>query len=153
MPSLVPLEPVDYLVIGHLSCDVTPDGPRLGGTAAYAALDGQSTWIAGRSSNCLGGRSSPRCVGWGQRSIPFQPVKVQLLRTIIPQTGRIQYIHHCAPDLSFRTYPRAWRHTPIVHIGPIAGEGKSLVDGHFLSSLIGHDSTGLATEVGQHWTN
>ena len=38
MPSLVPLEPVDYLVIGHLSCDITPDGPRLGGTAAYAAL-------------------------------------------------------------------------------------------------------------------
>ncbi len=42
MPSLVPLESVDYLVIGHLSCDITPDGLRLGGTAAYAALTGRA---------------------------------------------------------------------------------------------------------------
>ena len=38
MISLVPLEPVDYLVIGHLTEDVTPSGMRLGGTAAFAAL-------------------------------------------------------------------------------------------------------------------
>ena len=38
MVSLVPLEPVDYLVIGHLTEDVTPAGSRLGGTAAFAAL-------------------------------------------------------------------------------------------------------------------
>ena len=38
MVSLIPLEPVDYLVIGHLAHDLTASGPRLGGTAAYAAL-------------------------------------------------------------------------------------------------------------------
>ena len=42
MPSLLPLEPVDYLIIGNLSCDITPEGPRLGGTAAYAALTGHA---------------------------------------------------------------------------------------------------------------
>ncbi len=30
--------PIDYLVIGHISCDITPAGGRLGGTAAYSAL-------------------------------------------------------------------------------------------------------------------
>ena len=35
---MVPLEPVDYLAIGHLTEDLTPAGSRLGGTAAFAAL-------------------------------------------------------------------------------------------------------------------
>ncbi len=38
MLNPVSLEPVDYLVIGHVAHDLTPEGPRLGGTAAYSAL-------------------------------------------------------------------------------------------------------------------
>jgi hypothetical protein len=38
MYRIGPLEPIDYLVIGHLTRDLTPDGPRLGGTASYASL-------------------------------------------------------------------------------------------------------------------
>jgi hypothetical protein len=30
MLQLTPLEPVDYLIIGHLTKDLTPEGPRLG---------------------------------------------------------------------------------------------------------------------------
>ena len=36
------LEPIDYLVIGHLTKDITPQGPQLGGTAAYAARTAQA---------------------------------------------------------------------------------------------------------------
>ena len=42
MIELVPLEPVDYLVIGHITEDLTPSGPRLGGTAAFSALTARS---------------------------------------------------------------------------------------------------------------
>ena len=38
MPTPLPIEKVDYLIIGHFSKDLTPDGARLGGTTAYAAL-------------------------------------------------------------------------------------------------------------------
>ena len=38
MLNPVTLEPVDYLVIGHVAHDLTPEGPRLGGTVAYSAL-------------------------------------------------------------------------------------------------------------------
>src|SRR5512141_2661308 len=38
MLNLVSREPVDYLVIGHVAHDLTPQGPRLGGTAAYSTL-------------------------------------------------------------------------------------------------------------------
>ena len=63
--------------------------------------------------------------------------EVHLLRIFIHPEGRIQYIHHNAPDISPINVPEAWLHTPIIHIGPIAGEGKSLVNGNFRSSLVG----------------
>jgi sugar/nucleoside kinase (ribokinase family) len=136
MPSLVQVEPIDYLIIGNLSCDITPDGPRLGGTAAYAAL----------TSHALGLRVGI-VTAWGGE-IPLdslEGIKVQIIpaqrsttfENIYTPNGRIQYIHHNAPDLSPLNIPEAWQHTPVVHIGPIAGEGKSLVNGYFRSSLVG----------------
>ena len=32
------LAPIDYLVIGHLTKDLTPTGPRIGGTASFSSL-------------------------------------------------------------------------------------------------------------------
>ena len=42
MSNIMSLEPVDYFVIGHVAHDLTPDGPRLGGTVAYSALTARS---------------------------------------------------------------------------------------------------------------
>ena len=37
MSDIALVQPVDYLVIGHVAHDLTPEGPRLGGTASYSA--------------------------------------------------------------------------------------------------------------------
>lgn len=42
MLSLPGLEPVDYLLLGHITLDLSPDGPQLGGTVAYAARTAQA---------------------------------------------------------------------------------------------------------------
>jgi sugar/nucleoside kinase (ribokinase family) len=135
MSSLVPPEPVDYLVIGHLSCDITPDGPRLGGTPAYAALTAQALGLRVGVVTAWGGEVPLDLLdGVKVQTIPTR--QSTTFENIYTPNRRIQYIHHCAPDLLLEHIPEQWRHTPIVHIGPIAGEGKTLVDGHFLSSLI-----------------
>ena len=41
MMQISTLEPVDYLMVGHLTVDRTTQGSRLGGTAAYSALKGE----------------------------------------------------------------------------------------------------------------
>ncbi len=136
MPSLVQLEPVDYLIIGNLSCDITPDGPRLGGTAAYAALTSRALGLRVGVVTAWGGEVpldildgiKIQCIP-AQRSTTFENLYVS--------DGRIQFIHYCAPDISPVNVPEAWLHTPVVHIGPIAGEGKSLVNGNFRTSLLG----------------
>lgn len=136
MSSLVPLEPVDYLIIGHLSYDITPDGPRLGGTAAYAALTGYALGLRVGVVTAWGGEVPLDVMdGIKVHSIPTR--RSTTFENIYTPAGRIQYIHNSAPDLSVANVPEPWRHTPIVHIGPIAGEGKSLVDGKFQSSLMG----------------
>jgi hypothetical protein len=51
--------------------------------------------------------------------------------------GRVQTIHHVAPPLLLEHVPKIWRQTPLVHIGPIAQEAKSLADGKLSPTLLG----------------
>jgi hypothetical protein len=136
MPSLVPLEPVDYLVIGHLSCDVTSDNLRLGGTAAYSALMARALGLRVGVVTAWGGELPLDVLdGINIQNVPTSQ-STTFENTNKPE-GRIQQIHHIAADLSIDNIPESWKHTPIVHIGPIAGEAKSLADGYFPSSLLG----------------
>lgn len=121
MPFQTPPEGVDYLLIGHLTKDLTPDGSRLGGTAAYAGL------TAHRLEHRVG-----LVTAWGD-DLPLTPLG-GLQITGLPgggfttfenqQTphGRRQTIHHLAPNLDASLIPEHWRGTPIVHLGPVAGE-------------------------------
>ena len=136
MFSLVPLEPVDYLVIGYLSCDITPDGPRLGGTAAYAALTAHALGLRVGVVTAWGGEV-PLAVLDGIKVLNNKVQRSTTFENKYTPAGRIQHVHHIAPDISFDNIPETWRHAPIVHIGPIAGEAKSLTDGNFPSSLLG----------------
>ena len=42
MMELSVLEPIDYLLIGHLTVDLTPNGMRIGGSVTYSALLAQA---------------------------------------------------------------------------------------------------------------
>jgi sugar/nucleoside kinase (ribokinase family) len=131
----VPSEPLDYLIIGHLSCDLTCDGPRLGGTAAYAALMGRALGLRVGIVTAWGGEISLDVL---------DGINIQIINTHQSTTfeneykpnGRTQIIHHIAPDLTFDNIPIAWRSAPIVHIAPIAGEAKTMMDGGFPSSSL-----------------
>ncbi len=40
------LKPVDYLLIGHLTVDITPNGNCLGGTVVYSALTARALGLS-----------------------------------------------------------------------------------------------------------
>jgi sugar/nucleoside kinase (ribokinase family) len=134
--SLTPLEPIDYLVIGHLSRDLTPSGPRLGGTAAYAGL----TAVA------LGLRVGV-VTSWGNE-IPLGPMRqipiINLpseasttFENIYTPEGRIQYLHSVAASLGANLIPEPWRNASIVHLGPLCQEVEPGLVRVFPASLIG----------------
>lgn len=136
MYQLSPLEPVDYLVVGHLTRDLTPDGPRLGGTAAYSALMALSlglrvgivtSWAADLPLGAL--RQVP--------IISFPTEESTTFENIATPHGRVQYVRHVAPRLDLYQIPEPWRNTPIVHFGPVAQEVEPGLLRAFNSSLIG----------------
>jgi hypothetical protein len=136
MFSLTQLEPINYLIIGHITRDLTPDGPRLGGTVTYSGLTAQA----------LGLRVGI-VTSWGAelplgklKNIPIINYPTEHSTTfenIYTQKGRIQIVHTIAPHLDYHMIPEPWRQAPIVHLGPIAQEVEPSLVRHFPTSLVG----------------
>ncbi len=136
MLPLVPLDPVDYLVVGHLACDLSPEGPQLGGTAAYSALTARALGLrVGIVTAWAGDLPAARFDGIRVVSVPSE--NCTTFENVYADGGRIQRIHSVAAPLLLEHIPEAWRRAPIVHLGPIAQEGKTLPAAGLASSLLG----------------
>ncbi|MFN2152259.1 MAG: PfkB family carbohydrate kinase [Anaerolineales bacterium] len=150
MLSLPRLESIDYLLIGHLSRDLTPDGDRLGGTVAYAAL----------TAYALGLRVGI-VTSWGYE-FPLEPYLGLLpiintptdssttFENIKTSDGRIQIIHNVAASLDLHMIPEIWLDTPIVHLAPIAQEVDPTLVRHLPYSMIGITPQGWLREWDQN---
>jgi sugar/nucleoside kinase (ribokinase family) len=135
MYSQKSFEPIDYLVIGHVTQDLTPNGPILGGTASYSARTAQALGMrVGIVTACtpdLDLSDLPGiqiATGFAENNTTFE--------NIITPTGRIQYLHHRAPLLTIGHVPEVWRRTPIVHLGPVAQEVDPNLARAFTDSLV-----------------
>jgi HAMP domain-containing protein len=145
MFNLSTLEPINYLVIGHLTRDLTTAGPRIGGTAAYAAL----------TALALGLRVGI-VTSWGAE-IPLSnlaPIPIvnfpadqsTTFENIYTEDGRIQVVHSVAPHLDYHLIPEPWRQAPIVHLGPVAQEVEPGMIRHFPTALVGITPQGWLRE-------
>lgn len=112
---------IDYLILGHLTRDITPQGYKLGGTAAYASL------LAHRLGLRVGLITA---TGQDQSLSPLEGIQIHLQRgehtttfeNRYTSSGRTQYLHHRAPPLEFQHIPLSWHSAPIVHLAPVAAE-------------------------------
>lgn len=136
MQSLVPLEPVDYLVIGHLTEDITATGTRLGGTAAFAALTARAFGLrTGILTSVSESNSLQELQGIPVLSVPT--VRSTTFENIRTPSGRRQVIRHQASKINLDSLPVAWAKPSIVHLGPVAQELDPEAAGAFPSSLLG----------------
>ncbi len=136
MPDLIPLEPIEYLVIGHLAHDLTPDGPRLGGTAAYAALTARALGLRAGILTAFGPETSLALLD-GIPVAATQSARSTTFENIQTADGRRQILHHRASPLDLNLLPEAWRRTPILHLGPIAQEVVSVLPPGISPALLG----------------
>jgi len=124
MQSLTLLEPVDYLIIGHLTQDKTPEGMRLGGTASFASLTAKAAGLrVGIVTACAFEQEFPELEGI--RIVARRDGHSTTFENIYTSSGRVQWVHHLAPQLDIHLVPDAWTGTPIVHLAPIAQEMES----------------------------
>ncbi len=112
---------MDYLLIGHITQDITPEGTHPGGSVAFAGL----------TASALGMRVGI-VTSWAEECDPeiFGNVKIAnhpcehstTFENIYTPSGRVQKIHHLAPQIDFYHIPESWRETQIVHLAPVAQE-------------------------------
>ena len=130
------LQPVDYLVIGHLTCDRTPNGDRLGGTATYAALTARALGLRVGIVTSWGGEL-PLSPLSDIPIISFSAEHSTTFENLSTPQGRVQVLQHVAPPINLNLIPDPWRTAPIVHLGPVAQEVEPSFVRHFSSALIG----------------
>jgi sugar/nucleoside kinase (ribokinase family) len=136
MLELVSLQPVDYLVIGHVAADVTPTGLQLGGTVSYSALTARALGLrvgivtsygAGAPLEPLDGITIVNVPA--EHSTTFENIK--------KSNGRRQILHHQAAPILLDHVPQVWRNAPIIHLAPIAREVDLALAEKLSGSLMG----------------
>ncbi|MFQ5942563.1 MAG: PfkB family carbohydrate kinase [Anaerolineales bacterium] len=139
------LPAIDYLVIGHLSEDRTPDGISLGGTVSYAGLTAHSL------GHAVG------VVTAAAESTDLEPLdNISLIVKSSPHStcfqntytreGRTQVVFSQAVGLSLEDVPREWWDTELIHIGPLMRELTSDIMEPFQASFVGITPQGLMRE-------
>lgn len=149
---------IDYLVIGHVTHDIVPEGFAIGGTVAYSGATAQ---ILGCRTAVLTSATAEHDWSMALPGLAVENVSAEATTTfenIYTPQGRHQRILAVADRLTAETVPLAWRNTPIVHLGPVANEIDPDVIDLFENSLLGLTPQGWLrrwTEDGQvyadHW--
>lgn len=130
------LEPVDYLVIGHVAHDLAPEGPRLGGTAAYSALTARALGMRVGIVTASGPETSLERL----KDIPvvsLESPQSTTFENIYTDHGRVQYLRAQATRIDFSRVPEPWRRSSIIHLGPIASEMDATLPDGFSPELLG----------------
>lgn len=145
MFNLTTLERIDYLVIGHLTKDLTPKGHRLGGTAAYSALTARALGLrVGIVTAWVNDVPLDRLQGIQIVNYPSDCTTT--FENIYTKEGRIQYLRQQATILDYYAIPEPWRDAPIVHLGPVAQEVEQTMVRHFPNALLGLTPQGWMRE-------
>lgn len=115
------MRPIEYLVIGHITADLTDSGDKLGGTAAFSGLLahnlGLKTGILTSYSPDLD--TSPINHLWIRNKISEHTTT---FKNISNGADRDQFLFHRADRLTKADLPELVPPPVIVHLGPVADE-------------------------------
>ena len=126
----------DYLLLGHFTRDVLPDGTTApGGTSLYASLTVQRLGLR------VGVVSAPAKLPPDlppEIAVTFHesPTPPTFENQYTPQ-GRRQILHAASEPITIDDIPLEWRAAPIVHLGPVLGETPEDLVFRFPGALLG----------------
>jgi sugar/nucleoside kinase (ribokinase family) len=136
---------VDYLLVGHVSHDLTADGPRPGGTVTFASRAAQA--LGRRPGIITSGASDANLT-----ELAGLPLRVTLagetttFENIYTKGGRRQFLRAAAARLTAESWPDDWGRPAIVHLAPIANEVDADWFTLFADSFIGLTPQGWLRE-------
>ena len=127
----------DFLTIGRIVADETPQGLQVGGPAAYAAL------TAARLGLRAAIVTNPHTAFDVRAALPNvsvhlvgPPASTTFKNTDTP-SGRVQFWYGSGKAIRPEDVPETWRASPIVHVAPVAQDVAPAIVTLFPRSLIG----------------
>ena len=115
-------DPIDYLLIGHVTADLQADQSiSLGGTASFSGLTAARLGHnVGLVTSCASGLALDPLAGIQKWVIPSE--KSTTFRNEGLGRTRVQHLYSSATRIRADHIPSAWRECQLVHFGPIAAE-------------------------------
>lgn len=118
---MTPSRKIDYLCIGHLTEDLTPEGIYMGGTAAYSTLTAKSFGLSCGLVTSYKSPVLPQEFDQIEAHIQQTPQMVQF-ENIYEGDHRIQYVRHQTQELDLEHLPAIFTQANIIHGGPILND-------------------------------
>jgi hypothetical protein len=130
------LPKIDYLVVGHVAKDLSPDSYQLGGTVSYSGRTAMALGLrVGAVTSASPELSLQQLEGMHLVRIPSE--KSTTFKNRSTPTGREQQLSNLATELGVTSIPTSWLETKIVHLGPIAREVELDLIDRFPTAFIG----------------
>ncbi|MDX2160739.1 MAG: PfkB family carbohydrate kinase [bacterium] len=115
---------LDYLLIGHITADLTPNGRIAGGTVSYAARTAAAFGLrVGLLTSVQ--RDEPvtaSVLPYVHDTVVLPAGETTTFENIYTPQGRIQYVRGAAARIAKADVPAAFLPVPLVHLAPIADE-------------------------------
>lgn len=134
----------DYLLIGHITADLTPTGRVPGGTVSYAL---RTAWAFGLqvgvlTSTTQGEPLLDELQPYASEIVSLPAAETTTYENLYSPAGRVQYVRGVAAPITRADIPAGFMGAPLVHFAPIAGEIDPVIAHDF------KDSTTLLTLQG-----
>lgn len=131
-----PIEPVDYLAIGHVSQDITAAGLELGGTVTFSGLTAFAFGLRVGIITAAPSSLDLSALNGIKLDVNDSP-KASTFENIQTSDGRVQVLHSKASDITTAHLPSAWLESPIVHLAPLCKELDIEIINAFPNAFIG----------------
>lgn len=114
---------MDFLVIGHITKDLLPDGSfTLGGTVTYSAITARNLGLKAGVVTCADPTLEATALLQDITLVTKPSPVTTTFENIYHGHQRQQFIRAIASPILPEDIPADWRNTPIVHLGPLAQE-------------------------------
>jgi hypothetical protein len=135
------------VVIGHVVRDLVPGGWRLGGTAAFAAVQAQRLGLRAGIVTRMGAEMSlPELLP--EVAVAGRPARcTTTFENVYDGWRRRQQVPEQAEPLGEDDVAPGWREAPVVLLGPVCGEVPAEVAMTFASPLLGVSAQGWLRKI------
>jgi sugar/nucleoside kinase (ribokinase family) len=129
---------LDYLLVGHITADLTPNGRLLGGTVSFCAAVAKAFGLNVRvvTSAARGEPLLAQLEPYVSEMIVLPADSTSTFENIYGPNGRTQYIRGVAAPISVNHVPGEWFTTPLVHLAPLTGEVDPQLAHRFRNSTV-----------------